>query len=158
MERRRINIIDTPGHVDFTVEVERALRVLDGAIAIFVGSWSPTTVGNVWRQADRYHVPRIAFVNKWTGLSRFFRVYTMINQDLGTKRWLQLPIGGRGLEGIIDLIQLKALSMMTSWVGGFERPLIPGEMELAVEWRDDLIERLAERDEEILNLYLKRNL
>ncbi len=156
----RINIIDTPGHVDFTVEVERALRVLDGAIAIFCGvAGVQPQSETVWRQADRYHVPRIAFVNKMDRIGAdFFRVYTMINQDLGNKAVaVQLPIGvEEDFEGIIDLIQLKAfiyddeLGLEVS-----ERPLTPGEMELAVEWRDDLIERLAERDEEILNLYLE---
>jgi len=156
----RINIIDTPGHVDFTVEVERALRVLDGAIAIFCGvAGVQPQSETVWRQADRYGVPRIAFVNKMDRIGAdFYRVLQMINRDLGKKAVaVQLPIGAEeAFEGIIDLIQLKAL-VYRDEVGLDieERPLTPEEMELALEWRGDLIERIAENDEEILNLYLE---
>lgn len=156
----RINIIDTPGHVDFTVEVERALRVLDGAIAVFCGvAGVQPQSETVWRQADRYKVPRIAFINKMDRIGAdFYRVYHMINRGLGNKVVaVQLPIGAEeGFEGIIDLIQLKAFIYLDEQ--GLmieERPLTPGEMELAMEWRGDLIERMAEHDEEILNLYLE---
>ena len=136
----RINIIDTPGHVDFTVEVERALRVLDGAIAVFCGvAGVQPQSETVWRQADRYKVPRIAFINKMDRIGAdFFRAYNMINRDLGNKAVaLQLPIGTEeDFEGILDLIQLKAFIYHDELgVEIEERPLSTGEMELATEWR-----------------------
>ncbi|HSQ21895.1 MAG TPA: GTP-binding protein, partial [Coriobacteriia bacterium] len=109
----RIQIIDTPGHVDFTVEVERSLRVLDGAVAVFcaVGGVQPQSE-TVWRQADRYHVPRIAYINKMdrTGAD-FHKVVAMMKERLGTRPiLLQLPIGAEDkFEGIIDLIDMKAI-------------------------------------------------
>lgn len=156
----RINIIDTPGHVDFTVEVERALRVLDGAIAIFCGvAGVQPQSETVWRQADKYKVPRIAFINKMDRVGAdFYRAYNMINRDLGNKAVaIQLPIGAEdSFEGVLDLIQLKAFIYRDELgLEIEERPLSPGELELAQEWRGDLIERMAELDEEILNLYLE---
>src|SRR5437660_2934564 len=109
----RVNIIDTPGHVDFTIEVERSLRVLDGAVAVFcsVGGVEPQTE-TVWRQADKYGVPRIAFVNKMDRLGAdFFRVVKMIEDRLGARPVaLQLPIGAEEkFTGVIDLVQMKAV-------------------------------------------------
>jgi elongation factor G len=159
-EGYRINIIDTPGHVDFTVEVERALRVLDGAIAIFCGvAGVQPQSETVWRQADKYRVPRIAYINKMDRIGAdFYRVYNMINRDLGNRAVaIQLPIGAEdGFQGILDLIQLKAFTYEDELgLKVEERELSPGEMELAEEWRGELIERMAELDEEILNLYLE---
>lgn len=159
-EGYRINIIDTPGHVDFTVEVERALRVLDGTIAIFCGvAGVQPQSETVWRQADKYRVPRIAYINKMDRIGAdFYRVYNMINRDLGNRAVaIQLPIGAEdGFQGILDLIQLKAFTYEDELgLKVEERELSPGEMELAEEWRGELIERMAELDEEILNLYLE---
>ena len=156
----RINIIDTPGHVDFTVEVERALRVLDGAIAIFCGvAGVQPQSETVWRQADKYKIPRIAYINKMDRIGAdFYRAFNMINRNLGNKAVaIQLPIGAEdSFQGILDLIQLKAF-IYTDELGlkVEERELSPGEKELADEWRRELLERMAELDEEILNLYLE---
>ncbi len=156
----RINIIDTPGHVDFTVEVERALRVLDGAIAVFcaVGGVEPQSE-TVWRQADRYHVPRMAFVNKMdrTGAD-FFRVVDMIRDRLKAKPVpLQIPIGGEvDFKGVVDLIQGKALYFDEQSMGKktFSEN-IPEDLEESTRtWRAHLIESIAEEDEEILEKFV----
>ena len=156
----RINIIDTPGHVDFTVEVERSLRVLDGAIAVFcgVGGVEPQSE-TVWRQADRYNVPRVAFVNKMDRMgANFENVVSMIEGRLGARPLpLQLPIGSEdSFSGIIDLIDRKALFWDDESLGAEYRSAeIPNDMaddaELA---RDRLVERLADFDDEVMARYL----
>ena len=156
----RINIIDTPGHVDFTVEVERSLRVLDGAIAVFcaVGGVEPQSE-TVWRQADRYKVPRMAFVNKMdrTGAD-FFRVVDMIKERLKAKPVpLQIPIGAEeNFKGVVDLIQGKALIFDDQTLGKkYEYVDIPDDLkEEAEKWRQVMVEAVAEEDEELLEKYL----
>ncbi|MFP4391555.1 MAG: elongation factor G [Desulfohalobiaceae bacterium] len=156
----RINIIDTPGHVDFTVEVERALRVLDGVVAVFcaVGGVEPQSE-TVWRQADRYRVPRMAFVNKMdrTGAD-LFRVMDMMREKLGAKPApLQIPIGNEAnFKGVVDLIQGKALYFDEQSLG--KKTLsedIPQELQEETQrWRGYLIEAIAEEDESLLEKYL----
>lgn len=156
----RINIIDTPGHVDFTVEVERALRVLDGAIAVFcaVGGVEPQSE-TVWRQADRYQVPRMAFVNKMdrTGAD-YFNVIKMIKERLKAKPVpLQLPIGKEeGFLGVIDLIEGKALYFDEQSLGKKTySDQIPDELQEDFDyWRNVLIEAVVEEDEVLLDRYL----
>ena len=156
----RINIIDTPGHVDFTIEVERSLRVLDGAVAIFdgVAGVEPQSE-TVWRQADRYNVPRICFANKMdrTGAD-FFRCVEMIISRLGAKPLvIQLPWGLEDKHiGVIDLIRMKALRWHTEELGAkFDVVDIPEEMKaVAQEWRDKLVEGVAEEDEDLMPKYL----
>lgn len=156
----RINIIDTPGHVDFTIEVERSLRVLDGAIAVFcsVGGVEPQTE-TVWRQADKYRVPRIAFVNKMDRLGAdFFRVVQMIRDRLGARPLpLQLPIGAEeSFRGIIDLVQMKAILWEEENLGAQYRVApIPSEMAgQAEEYRERLLEAVADCDESFMERYL----
>jgi elongation factor G len=159
-ENHRINIIDTPGHVDFTVEVERSLRVLDGSCAVFcaVGGVEPQSE-TVWRQADKYGVPRIAFVNKMdrTGAD-FYNVLEMIKDRLGANPLpVVLPIGsGDMFTGIIDLITMKAILYNDSSLGAhFEVGEIPSDMlEDAEKWRHHLIEETASHDEHLLEKYL----
>ena len=159
-EDHRINIIDTPGHVDFTVEVERSLRVLDGSCAVFcaVGGVEPQSE-TVWRQADKYGVPRIAFVNKMdrTGAD-FYNVLEMIKDRLGANPLpVVLPIGsGDMFTGIIDLITMKAILYNDSSLGAhFEVGEIPSDMlEDAEKWRHHLIEETASHDEHLLEKYL----
>ncbi|NQT97725.1 MAG: elongation factor G [Candidatus Marinimicrobia bacterium] len=156
----RINIIDTPGHVDFTVEVERSLRVLDGAVAVFcaVGGVEPQSE-TVWRQADKYSVPRIAFVNKMdrTGAD-FLNVIEMIKKRLSANPLpLVLPIGSGDLfTGLIDLIENRAILYNESTLGArFDYYKIPDDMaDLAAEWRHHLIEEIATYDEALLEKYL----
>ena len=156
----RINIIDTPGHVDFTVEVERSLRVLDGAIAVFcaVGGVEPQSE-TVWRQADRYRVPRMAFVNKMdrTGAD-FYRVVDMIKERLKAKPVpLQIPIGSEdNFKGVVDLIQGKALIFDDQTLGKkYEYVDIPDDLkEDAEKWRQVMVEAIAEEDEDLLEKYL----
>lgn len=156
----RINIIDTPGHVDFTVEVERALRVLDAVIAVFcaVGGVEPQSE-TVWRQADRYHVPRLAFVNKMdrTGAD-FYQVLDMIRDRLKAKPIpLQIPIGSEeDFRGVIDLITGKALFFDEQNLGkSYTYDQIPPDMqEEADKWRLSLIEAIAEEDEALLDKYI----
>ena len=157
----RINIIDTPGHVDFTVEVERSLRVLDGAVALFcaVGGVEPQSE-TVWRQADKYGVPRIAFVNKMdrTGAD-FYHVLEMIKKRLGANPVpIVLPIGAGDLfTGIIDLLNMKAILYNDSSLGAhFEYSDIPKDMvEKAEEYRHHLIEEVASYDDSLLEKYLE---
>jgi elongation factor G len=157
-----INIIDTPGHVDFTVEVERSLRVLDGAVTVFdgVAGVEPQSE-TVWRQADRYRVPRICFVNKLdrTGAD-FFRCVDMIVDRLNaTPLVMQLPIGAEaGFKGVVDLVQMKALvwSEETALGEMYDVVDIPAEIqEQAEEYRTKLIEAVSENDEELMELYLE---
>jgi elongation factor G len=157
----RINIIDTPGHVDFTIEVERSLRVLDGAVAVFcsVGGVEPQTE-TVWRQADKYGVPRIAFVNKMDRLGAdYFRVVQMIQDRLGARPvMLQLPIGAEEkFVGIIDLVRMKAVIWEDESLGAkFHDDSIPeGLVGQAKEYREKLLEAVADADETIMEKYLE---
>lgn len=156
----RINIIDTPGHVDFTVEVERSLRVLDGSVAVFCakGGVEPQSE-TVWRQADKYNVPRLAYINKMdiTGAD-FFNVIDMIKSRLKANAVpIQLPIGREDeFKGIIDLVENKAIYFEDDLGTQNEDTRIPDDMkELADEWRDRLIEAIADQDEEMLVKYLE---
>ncbi|MEU8568122.1 elongation factor G [Streptomyces pathocidini] len=157
-----INIIDTPGHVDFTVEVERSLRVLDGAVTVFdgVAGVEPQSE-TVWRQADRYRVPRICFVNKLdrTG-AEFHRCVDMITDRLGaTPLVMQLPIGAEAdFKGVVDLVRMKALVWSAEAAKGemYDTLDIPAtHVEAADEWRGKLLETVAENDEEMMELYLE---
>jgi len=159
-----INIIDTPGHVDFTVEVERSLRVLDGAVAVFdgVAGVEPQSE-TVWRQADRYNVPRICFVNKLdrTG-AEFHRCVDMIENRLGaTPLVLQIPIGAEAdFRGLVDLISMKALVWPPEAAKGemYNVEEIPAtHAEAARDWRDRLIETISESDDEMMEFYLEGN-
>jgi elongation factor G len=156
-----INIIDTPGHVDFTVEVERSLRVLDGAVAVFdgVAGVEPQSE-TVWRQADRYGVPRICFVNKMDRVgAEFHRCVDMITDRLGANPLvIQLPWGVESdFRGIIDLIRMRALLWQTEGKGDkYDVVEIPVDhAEAARDWRDKLVETIAENDEEMMELYLE---
>ena len=156
----RINIIDTPGHVDFTIEVERSLRVLDGAVAVFcsVGGVEPQTE-TVWRQADKYGVPRLAFVNKMDRLGAdFFRVVKMIEDRLGARPVImQLPIGAEDkFSGIVDLVTMKAVVWEDESLGAkFHEEPIPSELKAqAEEYREKLVEATADCDETIMMKYL----
>ncbi len=156
----RINIIDTPGHVDFTVEVERSLRVLDGAVVVFdgVAGVEPQSE-TVWRQADRYQVPRICFINKLdrTGAS-FWRAVDMIRERLGVRPVpIQIPIGiESGFQGVIDLVTMEALLWRDDAGSVFERGEIPADLvEEAGKWRDNLLEALADVDDELAHKYLE---
>ena len=156
----RINIIDTPGHVDFTVEVERSLRVLDGSVAVFCakGGVEPQSE-NVWRQADNYGVPRIAFVNKMDIMGAdFFNVVNMMKERLSANAVpLQLPIGKEDwLEGEVDLLEMKAHIYKDDLGKDIEITEIPEDMkELAQEWREKMVEAVAETDEELMMKYLE---
>jgi len=155
-----INIIDTPGHVDFTIEVERSLRVLDGAIGVFcaVGGVEPQSE-TVWHQADRYRVPKIAFINKMDRIGAdFFRVIDMIRDRLkATPLVLQLPWGSEdNYMGVIDLLEMKAVMWEEETLGAeFKEVPIPDEfMEEALRYRDLLLETIADKDDIIMNKYL----
>ncbi|NBG89018.1 elongation factor G [Isachenkonia alkalipeptolytica] len=156
----RVNIIDTPGHVDFTVEVERSLRVLDGAVAVFCakGGVEPQSE-TVWRQADKYKVPRIAFVNKMDILGAdYFNVVGMMEDRLGAKAVpIQLPIGKEDyFKGIVDLIKMNATIYHDDLGQEMEVTEIPEDMkELADEYREKLVEAVAENDEELMMKYLE---
>jgi elongation factor G len=155
----RINIIDTPGHVDFTVEVERSLRVLDGAIAVFdsVAGVEPQSE-TVWRQADKYKVPRIAYINKMdrTGADFYNSVQTMTDRLGAHPLPIQLPIGQEAeFTGVVDLIEMKAMTWKDELGTEFETGEIPEEMrEQAHKYRTDLIEACAEYDDELMEAYL----
>jgi len=160
-EEHRINIIDTPGHVDFTIEVERSLRVLDGAVAVFcaVGGVEPQSE-TVWRQADKYQVPRLAFVNKMDRSGAdFLRVVEQIKTRLGAKPVpLQLAIGAEEeFEGVIDLIKMKAIYWDKDSMGvQFEEKDIPGNlMDLAEEYHEQMVETAAMSSEELMDSYLE---
>ena len=156
-----INLIDTPGHVDFTVEVERSLRVLDGAVAVFdgVAGVEPQSE-TVWRQADRYGVPRICFVNKMDRVgAEFHRCVEMITDRLGaTPLVVQLPWGVESdFRGVIDLVRMQGLLWQTDGKGDkYDVIAIPADhLEAAQEWRDKLVETISENDEEMMELYLE---
>ena len=157
----RINLIDTPGHVDFTVEVERSLRVLDGAIALFcsVGGVEPQSE-TVWRQADKYGVPRIAYVNKMdrTGADYFAVLDMMVKRLDAHPIAVQLPIGREdAFQGVIDLVEMKALVWSNEDRGeNWQVTDIPADMlEFAREWRDLMVEKLADQNDELMELFLE---
>ena len=157
----QINIIDTPGHVDFTAEVERSLRVLDGAIGVFcaVGGVEPQSE-TVWRQADRYEVPRIAFVNKMDrNGADFFRVLEMLQERLGSNFVpIQLPIGaGETFTGLIDLVEMKATTYEETSLGAkFHEGEIPDDLKpSALEYREKMLESVAEFDDHLLEKFLE---
>jgi len=157
----RINIVDTPGHVDFTIEVERSLRVLDGAVTILcsVGGVQPQTE-TVWRQADKYRVPRIIFVNKMDRIGAdFFKVVADVEEKLGAKPVpVQIPIGAEDeFKGVVDLITMKAIIWEEETLGAkYHYEEIPEELkDLAEEWREKMLEAIADIDEEIMMKYLE---
>ncbi|MCX7946830.1 MAG: elongation factor G [Hydrogenophilus sp.] len=157
----RINIIDTPGHVDFTIEVERSLRVLDGACMVYcaVGGVQPQSE-TVWRQAEKYRVPRLAFVNKMDRQgANFFRVYEQMRERLKANPVpIVIPIGAEeSFVGVVDLIKMKAIAWDEASQGNrFEYYDIPSELRpLAEEWREKMIEAAAEANEELMNEYLE---
>jgi elongation factor G len=157
----RINVIDTPGHVDFTIEVERSLRVLDGACAVFcaVGGVEPQSE-TVWRQANKYNVPRMAFVNKMDRSgANFLRVVNQIKTRLGANPVpVQLPIGAEeNFAGVVDLVRMKAIYWNEEDMGmTYEARDIPAEMEAECqEWRERMVEAAAEANEELMEKYLE---
>ncbi|NOH65029.1 MULTISPECIES: elongation factor G [Vibrio] len=157
----RINIIDTPGHVDFTIEVERSLRVLDGAVVVFCGSSGVEPQSEtVWRQADKYHVPRMVFVNKMDRAGAdFLRVVDQIKNRLGANPVpIQLNVGAEDdFKGVIDLIKMKMINWSEADQGTtFTYEDIPADMlELAEEWHNNLVESAAEASEELMDKYLE---
>jgi len=156
-----INLIDTPGHVDFTIEVERSMRVLDGAVAVFDGKEGVEAQSEtVWRQADRYNVPRLCLINKMDKIGADFEFsYGTLRERLGANAIaVQLPIGaGDTFEGIVDLIEMKAYYFDQSDMGAVvEQREIPEDMrDMSEIWRHDIIERIAELDDELTELYLE---
>jgi len=157
----QINIIDTPGHVDFTVEVERSLRVLDGAVATFcaVGGVEAQSE-TVWRQAEKYGVPKIAFINKMDRAGAdFFNVYNDIKEKLGANPVpIQIPIGAEErFKGIIDLVAMKSVIWLDETMGAdYSVEEIPADMmELAMEWREKLVESVAEQDETLMEKFFE---
>jgi len=162
-DEHRINIIDTPGHVDFTIEVERSLRVLDGACAVFcaVGGVEPQSE-TVWRQANKYSVPRMAFVNKMDRAGAdFLRVVDQIRERLGSKAVpMQLPIGAEEkFEGVIDLVKMKAIYWEEENMGiKFEEKEIPEALQAeAQQWHENIVETAAEANEDLMELYLENS-
>lgn len=159
-KENRVNIIDTPGHVDFTIEVERSLRVLDGAVAVFcsVGGVEPQSE-TVWRQADKYRVPRIAFINKMDRVGAdFFRGVSMIKDRLKANPLpIQLPIGAEeNYKGLVDLVTMKAIIWDEEALGAkFHEENIPADLqELAEEYREKMIEEVASHDDVLMEKYL----
>jgi len=162
-KRRRLNIIDTPGHVDFTIEVERSLRVLDGAIALLdANAGVEPQTETVWRQADKYNVPRMIFVNKMdkTGAD-FYRCIDMIKDRLGASPVaVQLPIGAENeFAGVVDLIEMKALIWQAEDLGAkWDIVDIPADLiDKAQEWREAMIEAIVEVDDDAMEAYLEGN-
>ncbi len=161
-DNHQINIIDTPGHVDFTVEVERSLRVLDGAVAVFDGKEGVEPQSEtVWRQADKYGVPRICFVNKMDklGADFYFTVQTIVDRLGATPLVLQLPIGSESeFSGVVDLIEMRALTWRGEVKMGadYEIEEIPAELlEKAKQYRHELVERVAESNDTLMEKYLE---
>jgi elongation factor G len=157
----RINIIDTPGHVDFTIEVERSMRVLDGACMVYdsVGGVQPQSE-TVWRQANKYKVPRLAFVNKMDRVGAdFFRVYDQMKTRLKANPVLmQIPVGAEdSFTGVVDLVKMKAIKWDDATQGmKFEYAEIPAELqELAEKWHEKMVEAAAEANEDFMNKYLE---
>jgi len=161
LPEHRVNIIDTPGHVDFTIEVERSMRVLDGACMVYcaVGGVQPQSE-TVWRQANKYHVPRLAFVNKMdrTG-ANFFKVYEQMRARLKANPVpIQIPIGAEeGFTGVVDLVKMKAIYWDEASQGmKFEYGEVPAALQAtAAEWREKMVEAAAEANEELMNKYLE---
>ena len=160
-KQHRFNIIDTPGHVDFTIEVERSLRVLDGAVVVFCGSSGVEPQSEtVWRQANRYEVPRIAFINKMDRAGAdFLKVVDQMEKRLGANPVpIQLAIGAEDeFRGVIDLVKMKAIYWDGDDMGTtFKEEEIPGELlDLANEWREKMVESAAEANEELMDKYLE---
>jgi elongation factor G len=159
--QHRINIIDTPGHVDFTIEVERSMRVLDGVVAIFcaVGGVEPQSE-TVWRQANRYRVPRMAFVNKMDRVGAdFLRVVQQMRERVGANPIpIQLPIGVEdGFAGVVDLVAMRAIYWDDAALGAsYEAREIPAEMaEACAQWRETMVEAAAEANEELMEKYIE---
>jgi elongation factor G len=157
----RINIIDTPGHVDFTIEVERSMRVLDGACMVYdsVGGVQPQSE-TVWRQANKYKVPRLAFVNKMDRVgANFFKVFDQMKSRLKANPVpIQIPVGAEDkFEGVVDLVRMKAIVWDDSTQGmKFEVRDVPADLaDLAKEWREKMVESAAEANEELMNKYLE---
>ncbi|WP_332715465.1 elongation factor G [Pelagibacterium mangrovi] len=163
-KRRRFNIIDTPGHVDFTIEVERSLRVLDGAVALLdANAGVEPQTETVWRQADKYAVPRLIFVNKMDKIGAdFFRCVDMIEKRLGAKPVvLQLPVGAESdFAGVVDLIEMNALIWHNEELGAhWDVVEIPADLQAkAEEYREKLIEAAVELDETVMEAYLEGNM
>ncbi|HSR01287.1 MAG TPA: GTP-binding protein, partial [Methylophilaceae bacterium] len=160
-DKHRINIIDTPGHVDFTIEVERSMRVLDGACMVYcaVGGVQPQSE-TVWRQANKYHVPRIAFVNKMDRAGAdFFKVYDQMRSRLKANPVpLQVPIGSaETFEGVVDLIKMKAIYWDEASQGmTFDYRDVPAELKADCDkWRSEMVEIAAEANEELMDRYLE---
>ena len=159
-KKHRINIIDTPGHVDFTVEVERSLRVLDGSVTVFCakGGVEPQSE-TVWHQADKYRVPRMAYVNKMDIMGAdFYNVVKMMKDRLKTNAVpIQLPIGSEDtFRGIIDLVEMNADVYYDDLGKDMRVEEIPADMkEIAEKYREELLEAVAEQDEEIMNKFLE---
>ena len=161
--KHRINIIDTPGHVDFTIEVERSLRVLDGAVAVFdgVAGVEPQSE-TVWRQADKYGVPRMCFVNKLdrTGADFYYCVQSIIDRLGATPLVLYLPIGAESdLKGVVDLVNMRGIVWQAEDLGAkFDYVDIPADMaDKAAEYREKLVETAVEQDDEVMEAYLEGN-
>ena len=157
----RINIIDTPGHVDFTIEVERSMRVLDGACMVYdsVGGVQPQSE-TVWRQANKYKVPRLAFVNKMDRIgANFFKVHEQMKARLKANPVpIQVPIGAEDkFAGVVDLVKMKAIYWDESSQGmKYDMRDIPADLvELAQEWREKMVESAAEANEALMNRYLE---
>ena len=162
-EKFRLNIIDTPGHVDFTIEVERSLRVLDGAIAVFdANAGVEPQTETVWRQADKYHVPRMCFVNKMDKIGAdFYNTEKMIFDRLGaTPLVLQLPVGAESaFAGVVDLLKMKAIIWEAENLGAdFHEEDIPADLQAkAEEYREKLVELAVEQDDDAMEAYLEGN-
>ena len=160
-EEFKMNIIDTPGHVDFTVEVERSLRVLDGAVALFCASGGVEPQSEtVWRQADRYNVPRIGFVNKMDRIGAdFFRCVDQVKERLnGNPIPLQIPIGAEDdFKGVVDLVTMKGVIWNEDDLGmTYKEVDIPEELQsTANEWREKMLEAVAESDEALMEKYFE---
>ncbi|MGB3167112.1 MAG: elongation factor G [Alteraurantiacibacter sp.] len=161
--KHRINIIDTPGHVDFTIEVERSLRVLDGAVAVFdgVAGVEPQSE-TVWRQADKYGVPRMCFINKLdrTGADFYYCVDSIVERLGATPLVLYLPIGAESdLQGVVDLVGNRAIIWESEGLGAsYNHGPIPDDMaEKAAEYREQLIETIVEQDDDVMEAYLEGN-